>query len=45
MQAPPRATHGTSPWPRGPMTGVEALLRWEHPSRGLVQPDQFIPTA
>jgi diguanylate cyclase (GGDEF)-like protein/PAS domain S-box-containing protein len=29
----------------GRMTGVEALLRWEHPSRGLVQPDQFIPTA
>src|SRR5690606_16454589 len=29
----------------GSMTGVEALLRWEHPSRGLVRPDQFIPTA
>ncbi|MBL0393826.1 EAL domain-containing protein [Ramlibacter monticola] len=29
----------------GRMTGVEALLRWEHPSRGLVQPDHFIPTA
>ncbi|MEJ8840428.1 sensor domain-containing protein [Ramlibacter sp. AN1133] len=29
----------------GRMTGVEALLRWEHPNRGLVQPDQFIPTA
>jgi diguanylate cyclase (GGDEF)-like protein/PAS domain S-box-containing protein len=29
----------------GRMSGVEALLRWEHPSRGLVQPDQFIPTA
>jgi len=29
----------------GCMTGVEALLRWEHPTRGLVGPDQFIPTA
>jgi diguanylate cyclase (GGDEF)-like protein/PAS domain S-box-containing protein len=29
----------------GRMTGVEALLRWEHPARGLVGPDQFIPTA
>jgi diguanylate cyclase (GGDEF)-like protein/PAS domain S-box-containing protein len=29
----------------GRMTGVEALLRWEHPQRGLVQPDHFIPTA
>lgn len=29
----------------GRMTGVEALLRWEHPTRGIVGPDQFIPTA
>jgi diguanylate cyclase (GGDEF)-like protein/PAS domain S-box-containing protein len=29
----------------GRMSGVEALLRWEHPRRGLVQPDDFIPTA
>lgn len=27
----------------GTMTGVEALLRWQHPSRGLVMPDNFIP--
>jgi diguanylate cyclase (GGDEF)-like protein/PAS domain S-box-containing protein len=28
----------------GSMTGVEALLRWEHPQRGRVQPSDFIPT-
>ena len=27
------------------MTGYEALLRWQHPSRGMVGPDQFIPIA
>ena len=27
----------------GQTTGVEALLRWNHPERGVVQPDAFIP--
>ena len=25
--------------------GVETLVRWKHPSDGLVLPEQFIPTA
>ncbi len=29
----------------GAMTGYEALLRWHHPSRGMVPPDLFIPIA
>jgi len=27
----------------GTVTGVEALLRWQHPERGLITPDHFIP--
>ena len=27
------------------LTGVEALLRWNHPTRGLLMPLQFIPLA
>lgn len=30
---------------RGKVLAVEALLRWYHPSRGLVSPDEFIPVA
>lgn len=29
----------------GQITGVEALIRWRHPQRGLVFPDQFIDIA
>jgi diguanylate cyclase (GGDEF)-like protein len=27
------------------ITGAEALIRWEHPERGLLSPDVFIPVA
>ncbi|HUS24134.1 MAG TPA: bifunctional diguanylate cyclase/phosphodiesterase [Candidatus Binatia bacterium] len=28
---------------RGQVAGVEALLRWRHPVRGVLGPDQFLP--
>ena len=31
--------------PEGRCTAVEALVRWQHPERGLLHPDSFIPTA
>jgi diguanylate cyclase (GGDEF)-like protein len=29
----------------GDLHGVEALVRWQHPSRGLLGPDTFVPLA
>lgn len=27
----------------GRVAGVEALIRWQHPERGLIEPDEFVP--
>jgi diguanylate cyclase (GGDEF)-like protein len=29
----------------GAIVGVEALLRWQHPERGMLLPEQFVPVA
>ncbi|HUG22720.1 MAG TPA: bifunctional diguanylate cyclase/phosphodiesterase [Albitalea sp.] len=30
---------------KGRIVAVEALLRWQHPSRGLISPESFVPVA
>lgn len=29
----------------GKLSGVEALMRWHHPDKGIIEPDDFIPVA
>lgn len=36
----PKISHATSE-----VSGLEALVRWQHPTRGLIPPDKFIPLA
>ncbi|MEU4426889.1 EAL domain-containing protein [Actinoplanes sp. NPDC024001] len=31
--------------PSGEISGVEALVRWQHPQRGLLPPGEFLPAA
>ncbi len=31
--------------PSGEITGAEALVRWNHPKRGLISPEVFVPMA
>ncbi len=32
-------------WPRRSVCGMEALVRWNDPEQGLIEPDEFIPIA
>ncbi|MCH8550809.1 MAG: EAL domain-containing protein [Natronospirillum sp.] len=40
LEYQPKIDHSTQR-----MTGLEALLRWQHPERGLISPVEFIPLA
>ena len=39
----PRSISRSSIWPVGRRTASRRCLRWRHPVRGVVQPDEFIP--
>ena len=38
-------TSRSSSSPTGAILGVEALVRWQHPTRGTIPPSDFIPVA
>lgn len=40
-----RPTPTVSELPTNTIAGVEALVRWVHPDRGLIPPLEFIPVA
>ena len=41
----PKVTIGDVGHATAHVVGVEALLRWNHPTRGFIPPDEFIPLA